>query len=142
MRPQLWIEDQACQFCCFCFHRSEVSYLKSPSVLLSLSKYYVPVITHSCDTKFKILLTAQMHSNLCSQYMVSNFPFTKTLICMSLRSSGIFRLTDPCGMSVLKNCQEDGFHPHKEPADGCPIYENCSNVYTNSNLRFEIFDLR
>ncbi|KAJ0095411.1 hypothetical protein Patl1_16130 [Pistacia atlantica] len=69
-------------------------------------------------------------------------PHTKTSICMSLRSSGIFRLTDPGGMSVLKNCQENEFHPHKEPADGSPIYEHCSNVYRNSNLRFEIFDLR
>ncbi|BBG94074.1 associated molecule with the SH3 domain of STAM 2 [Prunus dulcis] len=58
------------------------------------------------------------------------------------RSYGIFRLSDPGGMSVLKECQEQGFHPHKETTDGSPIYEHCSNVYTNSNLRFEIFDLR
>ncbi|CAL2231328.1 unnamed protein product [Prunus armeniaca] len=58
------------------------------------------------------------------------------------RSYGIFRLSDPGGMSVLKECQEEGFHPHKETTDGSPIYEHCSNVYTNSNLRFEIFDLR
>ncbi|XP_006483860.1 AMSH-like ubiquitin thioesterase 2 isoform X3 [Citrus sinensis] len=57
-------------------------------------------------------------------------------------SYGIFQLTEPSGMSVLKECQETGFHPHKEPADGSPIYEHCSHVYTNSNLRFEIFDLR
>ncbi|XP_031260740.1 AMSH-like ubiquitin thioesterase 2 isoform X3 [Pistacia vera] len=53
---------------------------------------------------------------------------------VTLQSSGIFRLTDPGGMSVLKNCQENEFHPHKEPADGSPIYEHCSNVYRNSNL--------
>ncbi|KAH9773263.1 AMSH-like ubiquitin thioesterase 2 [Citrus sinensis] len=53
----------------------------------------------------------------------------------SSRSYGIFRLTEPSGMSVLKECQETGFHPHKEPADGSPIYEHCSHVYTNSNLR-------
>ncbi|CAN1187477.1 AMSH-like ubiquitin thioesterase 2 [Linum perenne] len=58
------------------------------------------------------------------------------------RSYGIFRLSDPGGMSVLRQCQEKGFHTHDEPADGSPIYQNCSNVYTNSNLRFEIFDLR
>lgn len=54
----------------------------------------------------------------------------------------MFRLSDPGGMSVLKECQETGFHTHKELADGSPIYKHCSNVYTNSNLRFEIFDLR
>ncbi|XP_040374120.1 AMSH-like ubiquitin thioesterase 2 isoform X3 [Rosa chinensis] len=58
------------------------------------------------------------------------------------RSYGIFRLSDPGGMSVLKECQETGFHTHEETGDGSPIYEHCSNVYTNSNLRFEIFDLR
>ncbi|CAN0924003.1 AMSH-like ubiquitin thioesterase 2 [Linum grandiflorum] len=58
------------------------------------------------------------------------------------RSYGIFRISDPGGMSVLRQCQEHGFHTHDEPADGTPIYHNCSNVYTNSNLRFEIFDLR
>ncbi|KAB1200775.1 AMSH-like ubiquitin thioesterase 2 [Morella rubra] len=58
------------------------------------------------------------------------------------RSYGIFRLSEPGGMRVLKECQEKGFHPHQEPADECPIYEHCSNIYKNSNLRFEIFDLR
>ncbi|XP_061356987.1 AMSH-like ubiquitin thioesterase 2 isoform X4 [Gastrolobium bilobum] len=58
------------------------------------------------------------------------------------RSCGLFRLTDPDGMNILKNCQEQGFHPHNEPDNGNPVYEHCSNVYKNSNLRFEIFDLR
>ena len=61
---------------------------------------------------------------------------------ISSRSYGMFRLSDPGGMSVLKECQETGFHTHNELADESPIYEHCSNVYTNSNLRFEIFDLR
>ncbi|XP_052725891.1 AMSH-like ubiquitin thioesterase 2 isoform X4 [Vigna angularis] len=59
-----------------------------------------------------------------------------------LRSCGLFRIADPEGMNILKNCQETGFHPHKEPDNGNPVYEHCSNVYRNSNLRFEIFDLR
>ncbi|XP_048440986.1 AMSH-like ubiquitin thioesterase 2 isoform X2 [Pyrus x bretschneideri] len=58
------------------------------------------------------------------------------------RSYGIFRLSDPGGMSVVKACQEQGFHPHGETTDGSPVFEHCSNVYKNSNLRFEIFDLR
>ncbi|KAE8722643.1 AMSH-like ubiquitin thioesterase 2 [Hibiscus syriacus] len=60
------------------------------------------------------------------------------------RSYGIFRISDPSGMSVLKECQEKGsqFHSHKETVNGSPIYEHCTHVYTNSNLRFEIFDRR
>ncbi|CAK8537040.1 unnamed protein product [Lathyrus sativus] len=58
------------------------------------------------------------------------------------RSCGLFRITEPDGMDILKNCPERGFHPHKEPDNGNPVYEHCSNVYKNSNLRFEIFDLR
>ncbi|KAA8533148.1 hypothetical protein F0562_033319 [Nyssa sinensis] len=58
------------------------------------------------------------------------------------RGYGIFRLSDPSGMSILKECREKGFHPHGEPADGSSIYEQCSNIYINPNLRFEICDLR
>ncbi|KAG6502521.1 hypothetical protein ZIOFF_034805 [Zingiber officinale] len=58
------------------------------------------------------------------------------------KGCGIFRLTDPGGIAVLKECNERDFHPHSTTADGSPIYEICSNIYTNSNLRFEIIDLR
>lgn len=60
------------------------------------------------------------------------------------RSYGIFRVSEPNGMSLLKECQEKGsqFHSHEETVDGSPIYERCTHVYKNSNLRFEIFDLR
>lgn len=58
------------------------------------------------------------------------------------RNFGIFRLTDPGGITVLKGCEERGFHPHPATADGGAIYENCSHVYINPNLRFEIIDLR
>lgn len=55
---------------------------------------------------------------------------------------GIFRLTNPGGINVLKECKESGFHPHPSASDGSPIYESCSNIYENPNLRFEIIDLR
>ncbi|XWS69008.1 hypothetical protein CRYUN_Cryun04dG0142700 [Craigia yunnanensis] len=60
------------------------------------------------------------------------------------RSCGIFRVSDPSGMSVLKECQEIGsqFHSHKETVNGSPIYGHCTHVYKNSKIRFEIFDLR
>jgi STAM-binding protein len=58
------------------------------------------------------------------------------------RNCGIFRLTDPGGMGVLRECSESGFHAHRETTDGGPIYETCSKVIFNPNLRFEIVDLR
>ncbi|XP_052185023.1 AMSH-like ubiquitin thioesterase 2 isoform X2 [Diospyros lotus] len=58
------------------------------------------------------------------------------------RGYGIFRLTDPGGMDILKECQEKEFHSHREPAGGRPLYEHCSHVFVNPNLILEIFDLR
>ena len=59
-----------------------------------------------------------------------------------LRTHGIFHLTDPGGISVIRNCQQRGFHPHEEPDDGGAIYEDCSHVYMNLHLKFEVLDLR
>ncbi|KAF3782010.1 AMSH-like ubiquitin thioesterase 2 [Nymphaea thermarum] len=58
------------------------------------------------------------------------------------RSYGIFRLTEPTGTTVLRKCQETGFHVHEDPSDGSPLYEDCAHVYMNPNLRFEIVDIR
>ncbi|KAK2990273.1 hypothetical protein RJ640_014725 [Escallonia rubra] len=41
---------------------------------------------------------------------------------------GIFHLSDPGGVTVIRNCQQRGFHPHEEAEDGSPIYEHCSHV--------------
>uniref|UniRef100_A0A803NAF0 USP8 dimerisation domain-containing protein n=1 Tax=Chenopodium quinoa TaxID=63459 RepID=A0A803NAF0_CHEQI len=55
---------------------------------------------------------------------------------------GIFHLSDPGGVSVIRNCDQRGFHPHEEPSDGSPLYEHCSHVYLNPKLRFDVIDLR
>ena len=65
-----------------------------------------------------------------------------TNILWSCRSHGIFHLSDPGGVTVIRNCQERGFHPHEEPSDGSSLYEHCSHVFLNSNLRFDVVDLR
>ncbi|KAL5571355.1 hypothetical protein UlMin_020952 [Ulmus minor] len=46
------------------------------------------------------------------------------------------------GVSVIRNCQQRGFHPHDEAPDGNPIYEHCSHVYMNANLKFDVVNLR
>lgn len=58
------------------------------------------------------------------------------------RTHGIFHLTDPSGVTLIRNCRESGFHPHEEPLDGSPIYEHCSHVYINANMKYDVIDLR
>lgn len=58
------------------------------------------------------------------------------------RNHGIFRLTTPGGMSVIKQCDQRGFHPHNQPPDGGPIYDTCTDVYMNPDLKFDVIDLR
>ena len=65
------------------------------------------------------------------------------LVFVSLCSPyGIFHLSDPGGVSVIRNCQQRGFHPHEEPEDGSPLYEHCSHVLMNPNAKFDVIDLR
>lgn len=58
------------------------------------------------------------------------------------RTHGIFRLTTPGGMSVIRQCQQRGFHPHNQPPDGGPIYDTCTDVFLNPDLKFDVIDLR
>ncbi|KAF3332665.1 AMSH-like ubiquitin thioesterase 1 [Carex littledalei] len=60
----------------------------------------------------------------------------------SSRNHGIFRLTVPGGMSVIKNCPHSGFHPHQSPPDGGPIYTSSTDVYMDPGLKFDVADLR
>ncbi|XP_060205547.1 AMSH-like ubiquitin thioesterase 1 isoform X2 [Lycium barbarum] len=60
----------------------------------------------------------------------------------SSRKHGIFRLTNPGGMTVIRQCPRRGFHPHDPPPDGSPIYKHCTDVYMDSNLKFDVIDLR
>ncbi|XP_019176959.1 PREDICTED: AMSH-like ubiquitin thioesterase 1 [Ipomoea nil] len=58
------------------------------------------------------------------------------------RNHGIFRLTNPGGMTVIRQCPRRGFHAHDPPADGSPIYKHCTDVYMSSTLKFDVIDLR
>ncbi|KAF3628025.1 AMSH-like ubiquitin thioesterase 1 [Capsicum annuum] len=60
----------------------------------------------------------------------------------SSRKHGIFRLTNPGGMAVIRQCPRRGFHPHDPPSDGSPIYKHCTDVYMDPNLKFDVIDLR
>lgn len=98
--------------------------------------------THPSQTCF--LSSIDLHTQYSYQIMLPEAIAIVMAPTDPARNYGIFRLTDPGGLTVLKECRESGgFHPHPEMShDGRPIYESCSNVYINPNLRFEIIDLR
>ncbi|CAI9119011.1 OLC1v1020660C3 [Oldenlandia corymbosa var. corymbosa] len=96
--------------------------------------------THPTQTCF--MSSVDLHTHYSYQVML---PEAIAIVMAPTDTSsphGIFHLSDPSGVSVIRNCQQRGFHPHEEPEDGSPIYEHCSHVYMNSNLKFEVVDLR
>jgi len=96
--------------------------------------------THPSQTCF--LSSIDLHTQYSYQVMLPEAVAIVVAPTDPTRSYGIFRLTDPGGMDVLRGCDESGFHTHRETTDGSPIYETCSKVHFNPNLRFEIVDLR
>lgn len=97
--------------------------------------------THPSQSCF--MSSIDLHTQFSYQMMVPEAFAIVVAPTDDSRKCGIFRISNPSGMKVLRECKEnDGFHPHSETSDGSPIYETCTHVYTNSNLRFEIFDLR
>ncbi|XP_059656108.1 AMSH-like ubiquitin thioesterase 2 isoform X1 [Cornus florida] len=96
--------------------------------------------THPSQSCF--MSSIDLHTQYSYQVMVPEAVAIVMAPTDNSRSYGIFRISDPGGMSILSQCQEDGFHPHRELIDGSSIYESCSNVYINPNLRLEICDLR
>ncbi|KAL6006982.1 hypothetical protein ACLOJK_032478 [Asimina triloba] len=97
-------------------------------------------LTHPSQSCF--MSSIDLHTHYSYQLMLPEAFAVVMAPTDATKNYGIFRLTDPGGTTVLKECPERGFHPHKEPPDGGPLYEECPNVYINPNLRFEIIDLR
>ncbi|KAL5227573.1 hypothetical protein ABZP36_015838 [Zizania latifolia] len=96
--------------------------------------------THPSQTCF--LSSIDLHTQYSYQVMLPEAVAIVVAPTDPTRSYGIFRLADPGGMNVLRECSESGFHAHRETTDGGPIYETCSKVHFKQNLRFEIVDLR
>ncbi|KAK8526463.1 hypothetical protein V6N13_017492 [Hibiscus sabdariffa] len=90
--------------------------------------------THPSQSCF--MSSVDLHTQYSYQVMVPEAFAIVVAPTDNSRSCGIFRISDPCGMSVLKECQEKGsqFHSHQETVNGSPIYEHCTHVYKNSNL--------
>lgn len=96
--------------------------------------------THPSQTCF--LSSIDLHNHYSYQVMLPEAIAIVMAPTDTTRKHGIFHLTDPGGMGVIHDCQESGFHPHEEPLDGTSIYEHCSHVYMNPNVKFDMVDLR
>ncbi|KAK9665793.1 hypothetical protein RND81_14G136800 [Saponaria officinalis] len=96
--------------------------------------------THPTQTCF--MSSVDLHTHYSYQIML---PEAIAIVMAPTDSSsphGIFHLSDPGGISVIRNCDQRGFHPHEEPSDGSSLYEHCSHVYMNPKLKFDVVDLR
>ncbi|KAG8636542.1 hypothetical protein MANES_15G006500v8 [Manihot esculenta] len=96
--------------------------------------------THPSQTCF--MSSVDLHTHYSYQIMLPEAIAIVMAPTDALSPHGIFHLSDPGGISVIRNCQQRGFHPHEEPLDGSSIYEHCSHVYMNPNLKFKVVDLR
>ncbi|XP_051116057.1 AMSH-like ubiquitin thioesterase 2 [Andrographis paniculata] len=96
--------------------------------------------THPSQSSF--MSSIDLHTQYTYQMMVPEAVAIVVAPSDDSRKYEIFRLSDPEGMSILKECKETGFHPHKEPTNGASIYEDCSHIIFSQNLRLEICDLR
>ncbi|CAN4106360.1 unnamed protein product [Withania somnifera] len=96
--------------------------------------------THPSQTCF--MSSVDLHTHYSYQIMLPEAIAIVMAPTDTASPHGIFHLSDPAGVSVIRKCQQRGFHPHEEPEDGSPIYEHCSHVYMNANMKFDIVDLR
>ncbi|CAO2203435.1 unnamed protein product [Urochloa humidicola] len=97
---------------------------------------------HTHPTQSCFLSSIDLHNHYSYQVMLPEAIAIVMAPTDTTRKHGIFHLTDPGGMGVIHDCQERGFHPHKAPLDGSPIYEQCSHVYMDTDIKFDMIDLR
>ncbi|KAG0452166.1 hypothetical protein HPP92_025808 [Vanilla planifolia] len=97
---------------------------------------------HTHPTQSCFMSSVDLHTHYSYQVMLPEAIAIVLAPSDNARKHGIFRLTAPGGMSVIRNCDQRGFHPHSSPPEGGPIYDNCSDVYMNPSLKFDVIDLR
>ncbi|KAG5361079.1 AMSH-like protease sst2 [Yarrowia sp. B02] len=91
--------------------------------------------THPTQTCF--MSSVDLHTQNSYQIML---PEAVALVCAPQHDPnfGIFRLSDPPGVDIIKNCNRGGFHPHTEDN----IYNNARHAMVKSGLPFSMKDLR
>ncbi|KAK7320040.1 hypothetical protein RJT34_04769 [Clitoria ternatea] len=97
---------------------------------------------HTHPTQSCFMSSIDVHTHYSYQIMLPEAVAIVMAPTDSSRTHGIFRLTTPGGMSVIRQCQQRGFHQHNQPPDGGPIYDTCTDVYMNPDLKFDVIDLR
>ncbi|KAI0502534.1 hypothetical protein KFK09_017487 [Dendrobium nobile] len=97
---------------------------------------------HTHPTQSCFMSAIDVHTHYSYQVMLPEAIAIVMAPSDTSRKHGIFRLTTPGGMSIIRNCDQRGFHPHSSPPDGGPIYDHCSDVYMNPSLQIDVVDLR
>lgn len=121
---------------CQAFNEEEIFAIQYEESLLPVGWIH----THPSQSCF--MSSVDLHTQYSYQVMVPEAVAIVMAPTDTSRSYGFFRLSDPDGMNILRDCQQMGFHTHRESVNGTPIYEDCSSIYLNPNLRLEICDLR
>lgn len=97
---------------------------------------------HTHPTQSCFMSSVDLHTHYSYQTMLPEAIAIVMAPKDASKKHGIFRLTTPGGMSVIRHCDQRGFHPHHSPSDGGPIYKSCTDVYMNPNIHFDVIDLR
>nr|XP_043611526.1 AMSH-like ubiquitin thioesterase 1 [Erigeron canadensis] len=97
---------------------------------------------HTHPTQSCFMSSIDVHTHYAYQIMLPEAIAIVMAPRDSSRNHGIFRLTTPGGMGIIRNCPHRGFHAHDAPSDGSPIYKQCTDVYINPKLNFDVIDLR
>ncbi|XP_057819432.1 AMSH-like ubiquitin thioesterase 1 isoform X2 [Cryptomeria japonica] len=121
---------------CYTMNEEEIYAVQDERSLFPLGWIH----THPTQTCF--MSSVDLHTQYSYQIMLPEAIAIVMSPTDSSRKYGIFRLSDPGGITILKQCQQRGFHLHEGPADGSPLYDHCSNVLINPKLKFDVVDIR
>lgn len=95
---------------------------------------------HTHPTQSCFLSSVDLHTQNSYQIML---PESIAVVCAPRHEPawGVFRLTDPSGVNIIKHCHRTGFHPHPEP-DLYKSAHNPGHIMIRSDIPFSIEDLR
>lgn len=95
---------------------------------------------HTHPTQSCFLSSVDLHTQNSYQIML---PESIAIVCAPQHepSWGVFRLTDPRGINLIKSCNKSGFHPHQE-SDLYRSAHNPGHILMRSDIPFHVEDLR
>ncbi|XP_078445712.1 associated molecule with the SH3 domain of STAM 1 isoform X2 [Wolffia australiana] len=97
---------------------------------------------HTHPTQSCFMSSVDLHTHYSYQIMLPEAIAIVMAPTDSTSPYGIFRLTTPGGMKVIRNCQQRGFHAHEQPPDGGPLYRRSADVRLDPSLKFDVVDFR